>query len=193
MIQQILTAPRNGAGTRLRHRVSLEVAPNSWGDDLAVRCHYLHRAVRARRLTYAVLLDGETVGFIQISDLPAPVLPRPLREAGLKPDQVVHLARMWVRDDTPKCVESCALGHLRRCVRDDWQSIAGVRPRAILTYHDAVAGQTGTVYRAAGFTPVGPTRNAYRGRSRRGLRYAPASLRQGRFAWVWVFGEEQER
>ena len=171
---------------RLSARLAVVPASNKWGDNMAIRFHYLHRRVRSRRITYAVYFwdrGWRCVGFIQFGEMPAPALPRLLREAGMSHHHLIHLARLWLSEEAPKNSESCAIRKALRRLPGDWPWPP--ERKGVLSYHDEAAGQRGTVYRAAGFMAIGYTVGGYLGRSRRSKagKSPPRSLRCGRFAW----------
>jgi hypothetical protein len=71
--------------------------------------------------------------------------------AGAGRGDVATLARLYLDGEIPKNAESRVLGVVARLLRRQR------RVRVLLSYADPVAGHTGTVYRAAGWTYLGRT------------------------------------
>lgn len=173
----------------LRYRVELRPMPIQEAQRRAVRDHYLERPVAyiARPFAYAVLLDGEQVGF-QIW-----ARPHFTHKHGLfgpigsgEPTthwQWLNLSRLWIQDDTPPNIESMSIRmalrprpgrHVPMLEEDYLAAFPPVFPdqpfrlAGIITWADTSYGHTGTIYQAAGFEYAGESKN-------KGRRHAAAS------------------
>lgn len=113
---------------------------------LIVDYHYLHCMPSACWRCFGIFAAGELVGAAVFTAGPRHSYRVLL---GAKPQQVMILARLWLRGDLPKNAESRVLGILLRLLRreDLW--------KLILSYADPGAGHRGTIYRASGWLYLG--------------------------------------
>ncbi len=161
---------------KLPDRITLEVANLKEATRVIVLYHYLHRGRTMAQLPYWILFDGKRVGVLLFS---YPRLSVPL--FGVKPLNMLELARMWLSPDVQGMtiydssgkehsfsVASCAIGKSIRRVRKDW---AEKYPRlpdvyAIVAWADRVHHE-GTIYRATNFEDKGESGKSMHGNAHR--------------------------
>lgn len=165
-----------GDGQRLRHRVSLQLANLREATAVIVENHYLHRGRTMAQMAYWVMLDEERCGVLLFA------LPRMSVEYhGIRPMNIVELARMWLDPKVQGCrvldssggehafaVATCAVGKSLRRIRQDWHGKYPHLPDilACASWADEVHHE-GTIYRAANFAEVGRSGGTLHGSARR--------------------------
>jgi len=77
---------------------------------------------------------------------------RGFNSSGYRVETILELTRAYFIDKTPHCIESQALGMMRKFIRTWFQSI-----RLLLAYSDPTEGHNGTIYAADGWVPFGLT------------------------------------
>ena len=114
--------------------------------SVIIKHHYLHAMPTACWRCFGVFVADELVGaavFTAGPRLGYRVL------VGAKPQQVLVLARLWLRDDLPKNAESRVIGVLLRELRRER------RWKLVLSYADPAVGHAGTIYKASGWIYLG--------------------------------------
>lgn len=150
--------------TRLRDRITLEVAPLRDATSFIVEHHYLHRGRTMAQLPYWILVDGSREGVVLFA------LPRlSTTYQGYHPMRLLELARLWVSPEAQRPssagsdgtihangVAGCAVAAALRRIRDDWarKYPAMPRPSACVAWADLTL-HTGTIYKATNFEFVG--------------------------------------
>ncbi len=105
-----------------------------------VEHHYLHRRSSIPKLTFGVFFGWQCVGVL--------VFGQPV--ARLE-DQTttLELNRFWLSDDCGKNSESRLLGVCCRLIKRFMPEI-----RRVIAYSDSAMNHTGTIYKAAGWSPL---------------------------------------
>ncbi len=166
----------DSASTKLRDRLSLQVANLKEATTLIVERHYLHRGRTMAQMPYWIMLDEVRVGVLLFA------LPRlSVSYQGHGPMNLIELARMWidpeaqgqrVTDSTGRehslAIATCAIGMALRQIRQDWHGKYPHLPdiEACVSWADDVHHE-GTVYRAANFTEVGKSGGSLHGNTHR--------------------------
>lgn len=161
---------------RISNRVSIEVANLKEATRIVIYYHYLHRGRTMAQLPYWVMIDGKPIGVLLYS------LPRISATLfGVKPMNIVELARLWISPDVQgKVVEdskgrthapsiaSCAVGKSLRRVQRDWHAKYPQLPDvyACVSWADDVHHE-GVIYRACNFQEKGKSGGTLHGNRQR--------------------------
>ena len=111
--------------------------------DIVVKNHYLHRKAPC---SFAFgLFEGEEIVGVVVYGTPSSA---PLRKGicGIEESfNVIELTRLWVKDDTPKNVESFLIGY----------TIKKIDKEVVVSYAEIEQGHTGIVYQATNWLYTG--------------------------------------
>lgn len=161
---------------KISERITLTEANLKEATRIIVFYHYLHRGRTMAQLAYWIEVDGIKAGVLLYS---LPRLSVPI--CGIKPMNLLELARMWlspdvqgftVKDSRGKkhalSIASCAVSQSMRRVRIDWFRKYPHLPdiSALVSWADNVHHE-GTIYRAANFVESGQSGGSFHGRRRR--------------------------
>lgn len=150
--------------SKLRNRVSLQIANLKQATRIVVYYHYLHRSRTMAQLPYWILLDGIQIGVILYS---LPRLSVPIQN--IFPMNLLELARLWIspivqrkkiEDHEGKqhsfSIASCAIGKSLRVVKKNWQKKYFNLPDilAVVSWADNIHHE-GIIYKACNFSEIG--------------------------------------
>lgn len=169
---------------KLPARIDLHTADADELNAMAVRHHYMHRAVHQRACPFGwcvsfdgqgKLSDGAPAGFIMFASVHFTRLAGVFGYPGLPTKwQTLSLARLWLHDDLPRNSETVVIAKALRMVQRRWLEVHPPRyldepyhVRVILSYADTRYHQ-GTIYRAANFREDGRTVSQTRHKNTRG-------------------------
>ena len=169
---------------KLPARIDLHAADADELNAMAVRHHYMHRAVHHRACPFGwrvsfdgqgKLSDGAPAGFIMFASVHFTRLAGVFGYPGLPTKwQTLSLARLWLHDDLPHNSETVVIAKALRMVQRRWLEVHPPRyldepyhVRVILSYADTRYHQ-GTIYRAANFREDGRTISQARHKNTRG-------------------------
>lgn len=132
--------------------------------DWVAANHYTDSAPPGFRAVLEYSLGKDLIG--------AMIVGRPSTRA-LDPQEWLEVTRIYFLDDTPKNVESRALGMMRKFVRIWMPEV-----RMLISYADPEQGHEGVIYRADGWAQFGMTKASKRGwDNRAGRKGGPATAK----------------
>lgn len=140
----------------------VQAGPERFDKSWAQRCHISHTT---RAVVSHMILGGHYLGkfpgvspcvlglFCDLQPIGVLIFSLPPRETMARYGVLTwELSRLWVSDDMPGNTETWFIAQAIRHVRKDHPEVG-----AIVSYADPSAGHSGTIYRAANFTPDGMT------------------------------------
>ena len=169
----------------LRQRIELVTASRDLLNSLAVKYHYMHKAIHPRACPFGWSVrfdgeehagDGEWMGFIIFSSIHFTKLKGEFGGDGLPTRwQVLQLSRLWLHDSLPRNSETVVIAKALKMVQRRWIEVHPPRfpdePYHILkiiSYCDTEFYR-GTIYRAANFREYGVV-SSNRGKTNRGYK-----------------------
>lgn len=138
-----------------RKWIELRECSQEQADELIIKHHYSHKATENRFLSmgvYSVQYGGggdKMLGAIQLGYGIRPKMKYTFG-ADITGDNAREFDRMWLDDCLPKYSETIAISCLEHYLRRRWPQI-----KYLITYADGSVGKTGTIYKAANYTPCG--------------------------------------
>ena len=141
-------------GWRRKHIILREVS-QTVADRMVIAHHYSHKATSNRFLSMGVFSpqyaerENEMLGVIQLGYGIRPEMKYTFGE-DVTGDNAREFDRMWLDDRLPKFSETIVLSCLEHYLR-----VAHPEIKYLITYADGSTGRTGTIYKAANYTPMG--------------------------------------
>lgn len=145
-------------------------------DEIISRYHYSKKPTKNSFCSLLVMRRGVSLGAIQLG-----YGIRPKIKSG-DSDTIREFDRMWLSDELPRFTETVILSMLHRFIAHRFPEI-----ETLVSYADTSAGNTGTIYRAAGYKEEGKVKADFYILAT-GERVHPVSMwhRHGTRAWNFM-------
>lgn len=121
-------------------------------DEMVEAHHYSGKATQNRFISLGVYAPTIRAGMLGVLQLGYGIRPAIKGTWGgqVTGENSREFDRMWLDDCLPKFSETIALSCLEHYLRARWTNV-----RFLITYADGSTGRTGTIYKAANYTPCG--------------------------------------
>lgn len=167
-----------------RKWIHLKCIQTSIADEVIAKHHYSKKATKNRFLSMGVYSNDKLLGVVQLGYGIRPKLKGTWGE-GITGENSREFDRMWLSDELPKFSETIVLSCLEKYLTHRYPQI-----EYLLTYADGSVGNTGTIYKAANYKPMGSVKADFYILAS-GERVHPVTMWHRHKTRVWSFLQQQ--
>lgn len=167
-----------------RKWIELRCIKSYIADEIIKAHHYSGKATSNRFLSMGVFYNNRLLGAVQLGYGIRPKIKGTWGD-DVTGDNSREFDRMWLSDECPKFSESIVLSCLERYLIHAYPNI-----KYLITYADGSVGNTGTIYKAANYKPMGSIKADFYILAS-GERVHPVTMWHRHKTRAWAFLQEQ--